>query len=182
MRVNERSHDAAPASREQAGATVARRVGRGALAGAAATGAMSAVMVLPTATGRVSRPAPEVITDAALKAVGGASEGVEKAATVAAHFAFGTVNGALFSLVAPHLPGRDVAKGVLFGIALLTASYQGWVPKAGFLPPLDKQQPYRLASLVAAHLVYGSVLGWAYAKTGEGRQRPAAPRSFRYPT
>jgi hypothetical protein len=163
MSVNERWQGAARGSRE-ARATVARRAARGALAGATATGAMSAVMVLATATGRVSRPAPEVITDAALEAVGGAPEGVEKAATVAAHFAFGTVNGALFSLAAPHVPGPAAAKGVLFGIALLTAAYQGWAPKAGILPPLDKQQPYRRMSLVAAHLVYGSVLGWASAK------------------
>ena len=137
------------------------RVALGAAAGAAATVAMSGVMLASYASGRVRKVAPEAITDAALDEVGGASAPVEKAATVAGHFAYGTANGVLFSLAAPHLPGRGVTKGVLFGLVLLVVSYGGWVPAVGILPPLDEQKRARFATLTLAHLVYGAVLGWA---------------------
>lgn len=137
------------------------RVARGATAGVVATAAMSAVMLASYATGRVGRPAPEIITDAALSAVGVGSPAVERAAAVAAHVAYGTANGVIFSLVREHLPGGRAGKGVLFGVALLLLSYEGWVPGAGVLPPLDQQRRPRFMTLTLAHLVYGAVLGWA---------------------
>ena len=138
-------------------------VARGAAGGVVVTGAMSGVMLASYATGRVRKVAPEAITERALDVVGGASKPVEQAATAASHFVYGTVNGVLFSLAASRLPGRPIAKGVLFGLALLVLSYQGWVPAVGILPPLDEQKRARFATLTLAHLVYGGVLGWMAA-------------------
>ena len=137
---------------------LAGRMVYGALAGTAATGAMSLVMLAASRREHVPDPAPEVITEN-LVPVDDAPEPVENALSTVTHFAFGAGAGALFGALAPRLPGPPWARGPLFGFAVLLTSYQGWVPAAGILPPLTRQQPARRRELVVSHAVYGAVLG-----------------------
>ena len=45
------------------------------------------------------------------------------------------------------------------GLSVWAVSYQGWVPALGILPKASEDRPARPAVMVAAHVVYGAVLG-----------------------
>ena len=55
--------------------------------------------------------------------------------------------------------GAGVARGVALSLAVYAASYQGWVPVLGALPPATRDRCDRQAVLVGAHVVFGAVLG-----------------------
>jgi hypothetical protein len=84
---------------------------------------------------------------------------VVRASAAAGHVAFGSAAGALFAVAAPRMPGPGWLRGVSFATGLLLISYEGWVPAARILPSLHRQSTTRQASLVVAHLLYGTVLG-----------------------
>jgi hypothetical protein len=134
--------------------------GRGAGAGAIASAVMGLVFLGARRAGIVSKVAPEEITETALDATGvDAPEVAENAASTLSHIAFGAVNGALFGLLQRHLPVRPVLGGLGFAGVLLAASYEGWVPAVGALPPLHAQTPAGRWTLIAGHALYGTVLG-----------------------
>src|SRR5438045_2231248 len=82
-----------------------QRALRGAAAGAAATTAMSAVMLASERLGFVSRLPPERIVDAGFDTLGTDPAPPEEHATATvAHYGYGMGNGALFGVVAPSLP------------------------------------------------------------------------------
>lgn len=81
-----------------------------------------------------------------------------QAASLASHFGFGAAAGALY----PLCPGRErhpVASGVAYGLAVWTASYFGWVPALGLLPPADEHPRRRSALMIVVHVVWGGTLG-----------------------
>jgi hypothetical protein len=131
---------------------------RGAAAGAVATAGMSALMLAAGRAGLVGRQPPEAIVRQA-----GALTAVEPrgrladALAVVAHLGFGAGTGAAYAL----LPAsrRPVLRGVLVGEAVYAVSYAGWVPALGALPRATRDRTARQAVMVAAHLVYGAVLG-----------------------
>jgi uncharacterized membrane protein YagU involved in acid resistance len=135
---------------------------RGAGGGLVATSAMGLVMLAARRLGIVDQLAPEHIVEAGLDAAGAdrdeRSKQAENAASTVAHLAYGMGNGAVFALVAPRLPGPQVARGLAFAAALLLVSYEGWVPAARILPPLRAQTPGGRWTLIAGHLVYGTTL------------------------
>ncbi len=143
---------------------------RGAGAGVIATLPMTAVVWAangPRAEGRRRRELPPTRITRAL-ARRARRRGLPRVplrpATVALHFGYGAVMGALFGLLAARsssarAPASRLARGVSFGLAVYAASYAGWVPAARILPPPRRDRPLRQGSLVAAHVVYGSVLG-----------------------
>jgi uncharacterized membrane protein YagU involved in acid resistance len=53
-----------------------------------------------------------------------------------------------------------VGTGALYGLALWLVSYQGWIPALGLLPPPEQDAQGRTMAMIAAHLVYGAMLGW----------------------
>jgi hypothetical protein len=133
----------------------------GAVAGAIATVAMSGVMLLGERAGVVGELPPASVTRHALRAAG-VDRPSQAAAVLApiAHLGFGAVGGALYAMVrrvAPGVPGPPL--GVLFGLAVWAVSYKGWIPALGILPPPEDDRPGRPAVMVAAHVVYGLVLG-----------------------
>ena len=138
-----------------------RAIIRGAVAGATATAAMSVAMALAQKAGLLGRMPPKRITTAALHAIGlHPSEPALAAATVAAHFGFGASVGALFGWARHRLPGPPpVLAGAAFGTAVWAASYQGWVPSLGIMPPPRRDRPGRPTSMLVAHWVYGATLG-----------------------
>jgi hypothetical protein len=136
------------------------RAARGAAAGTLAAGVMGGVFLAARRFGIVAKVAPEHITEAAIDAAGAtAPEPVDNAMATVSHLAYGAANGALYALARLHLPGGPLAGGVGFASALMLASYEGWVPAAGILPPLHEQTTGGRWTLVAGHAVYGAVLG-----------------------
>jgi len=64
---------------------------------------------------------------------------------------------------------------VAFGLGVWAASYVGWIPALGLLPPPGKDNPRRAWTILTAHVVYGAILGATLAKWGSGHpQNPAA--------
>jgi len=131
----------------------------GALAGIAATFAMTAAMqrmhrLLPNDE-RYALP-PREITDS----IGGspllpASGANRSAAALANHFAFGALAGAIYAAL---FPRRGTAPGVIYGLAVWAASYLGWIPAAGILPDATRHPLRRNLLMLAAHVVWGATL------------------------
>ena len=80
------------------------------------------------------------------------------ALTMVSHFAYGAAAGALYTTA---LNGRHdpLPKGLLFGLFVWTASYLGWLPAAGILSPATEHPARRNGLMIAAHAVWGVVLG-----------------------
>ena len=149
----------------------------GTVAGLAATAPMTGVMlalhrVLP-ARERYPLP-PRQITMRVAEAVGVKQELGEpgrEAATAVSHFGYGATAGALYGLLAPHIPGPPLVKGIGFGLAVWTGSYLGWLPAAGILPPATREPARRNALMIAAHVVWGAATGLLTEHLAERRAR-----------
>jgi hypothetical protein len=135
----------------------------GLVAGAVATAAMSGVMRAAQAMGLLGKLPPRKITDRALDAAG-AEEAPRPARSLAAtlaHVGFGVGCAALYALV--HRRVRRILPaplaGAAFGTLVWAASYAGWIPALGIMPPPNEDSPGRAATMVAAHWVYGGVMG-----------------------
>ena len=79
---------------------------------------------------------------------------------LAAHFAFGAATGGLYGVATAKMrvkPG--LTSGVAYGLGVWTASYLGWVPAAGLMPPATRQPTQRNVMMIAAHIVWGAALG-----------------------
>jgi uncharacterized membrane protein YagU involved in acid resistance len=104
---------------------------------------------------------PRIITERMMQTVGlhrHLDEDERHRLTVVNHFAYGTAMGAAYGLVArPALPGAW--GGALFGLGVWAGSYLGWLPPAGLHPPATRDSFERQALMVAAHIVWGAVLG-----------------------
>jgi hypothetical protein len=84
--------------------------------------------------------------------------------TLAAHFGYGAVTGALWPLwrrAWGQESGGRVDSGAAFGLAVWGASYLGWVPAMGLLPPVGRHAAGRVGLMLAAHLVWGVALAAA---------------------
>jgi hypothetical protein len=151
----------------------------GALAGAAATAPMTAVMAawnqaLPE--GQQERLPPRQITRNAawLAGVNDLSEPAKEGLTAAAHFGYGAAAGAAFALIAPHLPAPPVLSGVGYGLAVWAAGYLGWLPATGLHRGALNEPTGRNAMNIASHVVYGAALGLlTEALAGDGGTRVA---------
>src|SRR4051794_25310306 len=90
-----------------------------------------------------------------------------KGLALASHFAFGGTAGATYGLVENQLRSRlkrplplpPVARGILFGLGVWTASYLGWIPATGLMSPATRHPARRNALMIAAHVVWGATLG-----------------------
>ena len=137
-------------------------LGRGAGAGLAATGAMSVVMLAADKAGLMGKHPPQHITDRLLHRAGSRPpRPVRRLLGTTAHVAFGAGTGAAYGALRGQgwLPGPPAATGITSGLGVWAASYAGWLPALGVLPPPHRNRPGRPASMVAAHVVYGAVLG-----------------------
>ena len=141
-----------------------RAAAAGALGGAAATVAMSAVMVAALKTGLMSEMPPQEI---AVKSVDRAGAGDEVAHDEKrdlgwlAHFGFGAAAGALYGVLRQRLPtpGPAAVHGSVYALGVWAVSYLGWIPALRLLPPATDDEPGRQPAMVAAHVVFGGLLG-----------------------
>jgi hypothetical protein len=156
-----------------------RKVLEGAAAGLIATVPMTLLMLAwhrnLVATQRYPLP-PSLITQRVF--VGFAVPGRPApmpnwASTLAAHFGFGAVTGALFA-VTPGETRRQypVATGIGYGLCVWTASYLGWVPATGLMAPATRQPVGRNLMMIAAHVVWGATLGVVLDALSKGQASP----------
>lgn len=139
----------------------------GATAGAVATVAMSALMLVAKRIGITGTLPPELIAREAVEAVAGdpQSDDREDAVAAVAHIGFGAIAGAIFELLMmrAHAARRSAAIGALAGTMYATGiwlvSYQGWVPALGIMPAASRDRRGRVATMLTAHWVYGAALG-----------------------
>ncbi|MBE1526911.1 hypothetical protein GGC65_001367 [Sphingopyxis sp. OAS728] len=146
---------------------LASRLLLGAIAGVAATVAMTAAMSrmhkrLPPAE-QYPLPPREIIERTLPRLE--KDDAIQDAAT-AAHHLYGAAAGALIAASAPEI---GVKRGALAGVGIWAASYFGWVPAARILEPAHRHPPRRNALMIAAHLVWGAVTALAIRELADAR-------------
>lgn len=154
---------------------MARRLLAGVLSGSVATVFMSAVMLAAKRLGLMGEMPPEKITARLLDQAGWRSRGrrTQDVLSAVSHLGFGAAAGTIFAAVEarPQPPFPAVPAGILFGAAVWFVSYQGWVPALGIMAPPSRDRPGRPQAMLAAHLVYGAVLGALVSWSSEARER-----------
>jgi hypothetical protein len=124
---------------------------------------MSMALLVEKKLGLLGQHPPKKIVRGIRRRVGllGTSRRAENAATTAAHFGFGAAGGMLFGLA--HRRPRGLAAssllGAAFGMVVWASSYYGWVPALGLMKPPHRDRRFRPSSMIAAHFVFGTVLG-----------------------
>jgi hypothetical protein len=139
----------------------------GATAGAVATVAMSGLMLAAKRIGITGTLPPELIARKAIGTVAGdpPGDGQEDVVAAVAHIGFGAVAGAIFELLmvradaARRSAAIGASAGVLYATGIWLVSYQGWVPALGIMPAASQDRRGRVATMLAAHWVYGAALG-----------------------
>jgi hypothetical protein len=136
----------------------------GAASGVAATAVMSGVMVGARETGLMSEIPPHEIASNAVDRTPARDEAdAEERRSIGwlSHFAFGAGAGAIYALLrnVVRTPGPATLHGAGYALAIWLVSYLGWIPALSLLPPADRDEPGRQPAMVAAHLVFGAVLG-----------------------
>jgi uncharacterized membrane protein YagU involved in acid resistance len=138
----------------------------GALAGLLATVPMSIWMIFGQRllSWRSQGPLPPAkITHRVLSAAGWQQElsRDQKAGLVAvSHFAYGGAAGAVYSRIAATDSVQSaVATGAVYGLAVWSGSYCGWLPAVGLYPPPTEDTAERTVLMIGAHLVWGSATG-----------------------
>ena len=143
----------------------------GAIAGTLATVPMTLTMVWLNR--RIPKPErrelpPEQITMNIADKVGLGEvfdeESEQEAVSLVSHFAYGAAAGSVYGAIDERVNLPPAVEGVAFGLAVWAGSYLAWLPAAGILPPATEQPPKQNALMIAAHVVWGAVLGAATAR------------------
>lgn len=99
------------------------------------------------------------------------------AATWASHFAYGSGAGAVYGVLAHHVPGGPVARGALYGLGVYAGSYLGWLPAARVLPSATRTPDKRNRMMIASHVVWGVAAALVFEalerRVRRGSTRPA---------
>jgi hypothetical protein len=137
----------------------------GALAGIAATMAMTAVMRrthrhLP-ALQQYPLPPREIVD----RTLGYSSEDAARSQTILSHFGFGALTGVLFTV-----PFLNRFGGVTYGLGVWAASYLGWIPTFRILAPATLHPAQRNLLMLAAHVVWGFVLAKSLNELNEAEE------------
>lgn len=137
----------------------------GGAAGAAATVPMSLVMWLAQQAGLVGQQPPERITEAALDAAEvDRDEETEDRLALVNHVAFGATCGGVYAVLrrrSARNPVHDLGMATVYALTIWLASYRGWIPALGILPPVEDDRSDRQAVMAFSHVVYGVALGAA---------------------
>ncbi len=86
--------------------------------------------------------------------------------TLAAHFAYGAVCGALLAATNPRM-GR--LTGALAGGGIWLASYMGWIPASGLLRPATDHPRRRNFLMLGAHFAWGWSMAGSMSELGRAR-------------
>lgn len=134
--------------------------GRAVIAGAIATGTMTALLLVEPSIGLPQIAVGQLLSTA--MSVGVAHLNVGAAGGWLLHLVMGVVLALIYaSAVQARLPGRPAMRGALFGAMVFVVAQLLFMPLvgAGFFSRGDAQL---LAGSLLGHLVYGAVLGWIY--------------------
>lgn len=150
---------------------------RGGAAGALATGPMTLVIAAARAIGHVETLPPRQITENLGDVVGinskNVSTGSRNASFLVAHFGYGLACGMLYTFSRPLLPVQRSAAGLLFGGTVWGVSYLGVMPALRLYPWPRKDSGSRMATMIAAHAVFGIALAelehWLWEMDPSGR-------------
>lgn len=140
---------------------------RGALDGFLATLPMTAAMFGAQQLGLLGEVPPRKITKALAHRLGARPSSTTTSALAALnHLAFGAGCGALYGMVAPRTRvATGALPGIGYGLGVWLASYQGWVPAVGIMPPVSRDHRLgRPSTMAIAHVIFGSVLGMLTAR------------------
>jgi uncharacterized membrane protein YagU involved in acid resistance len=97
---------------------------------------------------------PREIVDSGARQLGAPlADAAARDVTLAAHFAYGALVGALIAAMNPDPKKRT---GAAAGFAVWVASYMGWIPAVGNLEPATRHPARRNALMIGAHLVWGA--------------------------
>jgi hypothetical protein len=136
----------------------------GALAGLIATVPMTGVMMgmKRVFLGHGSRAVPPVqITERVVRRSPLPNELVESyraETSLGAHFGYGAALGGLYSIF--EQSGRHaLAKGIGYGLVVWATNYAGFLPMLRLQPKPENQPKGRNVAMIAAHVVWGAVLG-----------------------
>ncbi len=75
------------------------------------------------------------------------------------HFVYGTALGMLYGALVAQRRQSPLLKGNLYGLGVWAANYIGLLPTMGLLRSAFQRPAKRTATIIAAHLVWGSMLG-----------------------
>jgi uncharacterized membrane protein YagU involved in acid resistance len=137
----------------------------GAVGGLIATGPMSVAMALLYRRLPWWQPwslPPREITANMLKSIGvheHMSREAETVATTVGHFAYGTFAGAVYGALPGAIRRHALTSGVLYGLAVWAGSYGAGLPALRLATPLPYRSGKRIGLMIAAHVVWGAVLG-----------------------
>ena len=149
----------------------------GAAAGAAATVPMTIFWeaMHPRLAGEPPRPLPPREIAEALAVKAGVSRELTETQmewlSLALHFGYGTLTGAVFGTVAPRRTPAAVAAGMLFGLGVWSSSYLGWLPATGVRHSPRWDPPARTGLLIASHLVWGAAAGLLLSQKAKGKSK-----------
>lgn len=143
-----------------------RELIEGSIAGLIATAPMTWTMQageeLVPRTSRGKLP-PRQITERILSKTGlrrRLDEDDRSAASVVAHYGFGTAAGCLLGLAATAAPAVPrPAIGVVVGLSVWAGSYMGWLPASGVRRSAHREPAGRNIQMIAAHVVWGCFAG-----------------------
>ncbi len=98
--------------------------------------------------------------------------------SILAHLGYGAAMGALYQTIERRLPLPPLARGAAFGLMVWAASYAGWLPALGILPPPHRRPVGRNGLLIASHLMWGVVTAAASggSSTTPSYRRNVIPR------
>ena len=116
---------------------------------------MSVVVVMSERSGIMRGQPPRMIVDRLLPTL---DERTATVVTALSHFGYGLVAGGGAGVLLPRAGGRTTG-GVVFGLALWAAGYEGWVPLIGALPPAHRDDPRRAITMILGHVVFGATFG-----------------------
>ena len=142
--------------------SVLHKLEQGIVAGVIGTVPMTAAMFTAQKLGLLGKMPPAKITDELLaQADIPASRPQRRVLTTLAHLGFGAGCGAAYALLRPGRPSlrRAATEGVVFATGVWAASYAGWIPALGIMPPPEDDRPDRQISMVIAHWIFGAVTG-----------------------
>lgn len=142
----------------------------GGLAGLVATAAMSALLVAADVTGVMNYEPPRKIID---KFFPRFPLPLRDAAAVLAHFGYGAAGGCLYAVA--RRKQSTAAVGLAYGVFVWVVGYEGWLPAMGILPPAHRDKTGRALTMLAAHLLYGAVLGNVLGRRALAERVPAKP-------
>jgi hypothetical protein len=120
---------------------------------------MTVVMAIAKHLGvmRAPHPPEQITARTALETTGSAPRGPVRVSALLAHLGFGAAAGAVFGAVAGRRADH-LASGAAFGTTVWIVSYCGWIPALDLMPRPTRDEPGRAATMIAAHLVYGTTL------------------------